>query len=65
MFPYDEFRVPVDGRAEMRCRVRGECGHLNDKFGWVASQIETSIICSPASLGPAACLSDFEFVRVE
>lgn len=32
MLPYDEFRVPVDGRAEMRCRVRGECSQLNDKL---------------------------------
>jgi hypothetical protein len=30
VLPFDEFRVPVDGRAEMRCRVRGVCGIVND-----------------------------------
>lgn len=65
MLPFDEFRVPVDGRAEMRCRVRGECGQLNDKLVWAASEIDTSIICSPTRLRPAACLADFDDVNME
>lgn len=60
MLPFDEFRVPVDGRAEMRCRVSGACGQLNDKLVWAATKIDTSIICSPTRLGPAACMSDFD-----
>jgi hypothetical protein len=65
VFPYDEFRVPVDGRAEMRCRVRGVCGQLNDKLVWEVSKIDTSIICGPTRLVPAACLSDFDAVGME
>jgi hypothetical protein len=50
VLPHDEFRVPVDGRAEMRCRVRGECGLLNDEqnhLGHAASQIDTSLFAAP------------------
>jgi len=65
VLPYDEFRVPVDGRAEMRCRVRGECGQLNDKLVWPASKIDTSIICSPTRLGPAAYVANFDDVSME